>query len=467
MRRFMNSATSTALPAQKTRSKATVFLGSFLIASALTWFLTEEAFTTQQVIVLFLTLLSVGLWVTEATPAFAVALLIIAVLVLTLGYEGFMAPTAEVKVYTDTLSNSVIWLMLGGFSLAAAMTKTGLSTDLINFSIRICGTQPKWLLFGMMLVTMVASMIMSNSTTTAMVIAALLPLVNQVGKTSSVSKALILGIPIAASTGGMATLIGSPTNLLAAAAAETVGKPIDFVKWLILGMPIALLFTFLSWWILTKLLIKDAPPLAAINSKTNSEENGTNKTQRMIVVIILIASVLLWLTSPVHGFRATAVAAVPLVFLPLTGILKGADIRGLGWDTLILIAGGLALGEGLMRSGLLTIYAERIATLGLSPTVLLFSMAYLTMILSNAMSNTAACALLLPLARIALPNHVMEASVIIGLAASTSMFLPVSTPPNAIAYATGLITQKDFMYGGIPVGLLGPGLIVLWVLAMA
>ena len=463
----MSSAISTALPTQKTRSKAGVFLGSFLVALALTWFLSEPAFTTQQIIVLFLTLFSVGLWVTEATPAFAVALLIIAVLVLTLGYQEFTTPTAELKVYTETLSSSVIWLMLGGFCLAAAMTKTGLSTDLINFSLRICGTKPQWLLFGMMTVTMVGSMIMSNSTTTAMVIAALLPLINQVGKTSPVSKALILGIPIAASTGGMATLIGSPTNLLAAAAAETAGHSIDFVKWLALGMPIALFFTYLGWWILTKLLIKDAPPLAAITSKNDAGENSTNKTQRAIVVVILIASVGLWLTSPLHGFKATIVAAIPLVFLPLTGILKGPDIRGLGWDTLILIAGGLALGEGLMRSGLLTIYAERIATLGLSPVVLLFSVAYLSMFLSNAMSNTAACALLLPLARIALPNHVMEASAIIGLACSTSMFLPVSTPPNAIAYATGIISQKDFMYGGIPVGLLGPGLIVIWILAVA
>jgi sodium-dependent dicarboxylate transporter 2/3/5 len=453
------------MPKRTLEKSVVLFASILLLAAVLTWSLNDPSFSTQQTIVLFLTLLSIGLWITEATSPTAVALMVIAVLVFTLGYKGFTPSKEEVKVYTDTLSSGVIWLLLGGFFLADGMTKTGLSADLIAFSLRVCGKQPRWILFGMMTVTMVASMVMSNSTATVMVITALMPLILQVGKQSDVSKAMILGIPIAATTGGMATLIGSPTNLLAAAAAGASGESIDFLKWIVVGLPIALVLTGLGWWMLVKLLIKDAPPVAPLASAAKAGAlTREAQLKRITVIIVLTTCAVTWLTSPLHGLSATAVAALPLVVLPLTGIITGTDIRAMGWDTLILIAGGLAMGEGLMRSGLMTHYAAGISSMNISPTVLMFSLAYVAMILSNVMSNTAACAILLPLGKLLLPEQVLEISVIVGLATSTSLLLPVSTPPNAIAYSTGVITQKDFRYGGLLVGLLGPLLVVLWTL---
>jgi sodium-dependent dicarboxylate transporter 2/3/5 len=164
---------------------------------------------------------------------------------------------------------------------------------------------------------------------------------------------------------------------------------------------------------------------------------------------------------------AAAVSAVPLVFLTLTGILKGEDVRAIGWDTLILVAGGLALGTGLQQTGLLEIYAAKIASLEVPHVVFFFLLAYATMLFSNIMSNTATATVLIPLGMAILPQYSIEVAMIIGLSASTALFLPVSTPPNAIAYSTGMIEQKDLRIGGSLIGLVGPAVIVLWVMLVS
>jgi sodium-dependent dicarboxylate transporter 2/3/5 len=150
----------------------------------------------------------------------------------------------------------------------------------------------------------------------------------------------------------------------------------------------------------------------------------------------------------------------------MAGILRGEDVRSIGWDTLLLVSGGLALGAALKQTGLLDLYAGRIASLDVSPIILYALLGYATMAFSNVMSHTATSTVLIPLGMTILPANTLEVCMVIGLSASTALFLPVSTPPNAIAYSTGLIEQRDFRLGGMLVGLLGPVLIILWVLLL-
>jgi len=448
--------------------KLVYFLISLVVALALTAFLSEPSFTQAQTYVLFLLIFSVSLWLTEAVPPFAVGLFIIAYLVFTLGYELFTSTPLDVKIYVNTFSSSVIWLMMGGFFLASAMTKTKLDADLIQITMKVCGTNPKHILLGLMAVTMVFSMLISNTATTAMVIAALMPLLLKLGKGSPIGKALILGIPIAATTGGMGTLLGSPPNAIAVGALITAGHPMDFVTWIYYGLPLTLFLTFLSWWLLVKLFMKKDENLSLGEIVTlKSEISADFRMKRLTVVIILSVTLILWLTSPIHNLPAAAVSAVPLVFLTLTGILRGEDVRAIGWDTLILVAGGLALGTGLQQTGLLDLYAGKIATLEVPHIVFFFLLAYTTMLFSNIMSNTATATVLIPLGMAILPKYGIEVAMIIGLSASTALFLPVSTPPNAIAYSTGMIEQKDLRIGGSLIGLLGPAVIVLWVMLIS
>lgn len=452
----------------KKNKQLVYFLISLFAAFVLTVLLREPSFTQAQTYVLFLLIFSVALWLTEAVPPFAVGLFIIAYLAFTLGHRLFISEPLDVKIYVNTFSSSVIWLMMGGFFLASAMTKTKLDADMIKITMKVCGAKPKNILFGMMMVTMVFSMLISNTATTAMVIAALMPLLLKLGKGSPAGKALILGIPIAATTGGMGTLIGSPPNAISVGALITAGHPMDFVKWMYYGIPVSVFLTLLAWWVLVKLFMKNDEMISLSEIIAEKSTMSSDfRVKRLTVTVILLVTLILWLTSPVHNLPASAVSAVPLVFLTLTGILKGEDIRAIGWDTLILVAGGLALGTGLQQTGLLDFYAGKIASLQVSYVVFFFLLAYATMLFSNIMSNTATATVLIPLGMAILPQHSIEIAMIIGLSASTALFLPVSTPPNAIAYSTRLIEQKDLRIGGALIGLLGPALIVLWVMLIS
>jgi len=331
--------------------------------------------------------------------------------------------------------------------------------------LRISGSNPRNLLIGLMLTTMVASMLMSNTATTAMVIASIMPLLNSLGKESPLTKAFLLGVPIAATTGGMGTIIGSPPNLIAIGALENAGIEVSFLDWMIYGLPLALVLTAICCFVLIRVYIKDKQPILLdflhiqLDALSNKE-----KMKRFTVIFIISVTVILWLTTSFHGLKVAAVSAIPLVFLPLTGILKNKDVQGLPWDTLLLVAGGLSLGMALLHSGLLDYYAVYIKQMEVNAIILLFMFAFLTMILSNVMSHTATSTVLIPLGMAILVSAQSEIAIIIGLAASTALFLPVSTPPNAIAYSTGMLEIKDFRTGGILVGILAPILIVLWIL---
>ena len=443
------------------------FLISLVAALGITWLVREPSFSQAQTYVLFLLCFSIGLWLTEAVPPFAVGLFIIAYLAFTLGSELFTTTPQNVEIYLNTFSSSVIWLMMGGFFLASAMTKTRLDADLIRITMKVCGADPKRVLFGLMTVTMVFSMLISNTATTAMVIAALMPLLVKLGKQSPVGKGLVLGIPIAATTGGMGTIIGSPPNALAVGALATVGQRLDFITWMYYGLPLTLFLTWLSWWMLVRRFMTKTEPLSVGESPTaGAAITREFRAKRLTVAAILLVTLALWLTSPIHHLGAAAVSAIPLVFLPMLRILKGEDIRAIGWDTLILVAGGLALGTALKQTGLLGLYAGRLASLQVPNVIFYVLLAYATMLFSNVMSHTATSTVLIPLGMAILPANRIEVCMIIGLSASTALFLPVSTPPNAIAYGTGLIEQKDFRLGGLLMGLLGPALIIFWVLLM-
>ena len=185
--------------------------------------------------------------------------------------------------------------------------------------------------------------------------------------------------------------------------------------------------------------------------------------QRRIVIGVIIVTVGLWLTTSLHGIKVGAICAVPLVVFTLTRVLEGKDVQGLPWDTLLLVAGGLSLGLALENTGLLNHYAQKLIQIEINSYVLMFVFAFLTMLVSNIMSNTAASTVMIPLGMAIMVGFEKEIALIIALSASTAMFLPVSSPPNAIAFSTGFLQQKDFRLGGILVGLLGPVLAILWV----
>lgn len=320
-------------------------------------------------------------------------------------------------------------------------------------------------LLGMMLITALLSMIMSNTATTAMMIAAVLPFVRTLQHDEPLKKSLLLGIPAAAAVGGMGTIIGTPPNAIAVQfLEESKGIDVNFVQWIMYGLPVAIVLIIFFWFVLMQ-VFKTKLTKVILSIEPNHAFSKEEKQKRAIMIVVLIITVLLWLTSPFHGLNSASVATVPILVLSLTGIIKAKEFKSLPWDTLALVAGGLSLGAAIMDVGLAKFYLDKVSMNPMEYEIPFFILiGLLTVIFSNIMSNTATSSIMIPIACTLFPSKCIETSLIVGLCASCALMLPVSTPPNAIAFSTEMLEQKDFRLGGLVIGLLGPLVVISWVL---
>ncbi len=451
------------------------FLMSILVSIGLTFLIADNTFEQPQFYVLFLLFLSIGLWITEAIPPFAVGIMIIGFLIFVLGQPSLESYDIDVEKFINTWSDSVIWLLLGGFFLAEGLKKTGLDQRVYYFVTSKFGENPKKLLLALMITTAGISMLMSNTATTAMMFAAIMPLISTLGKEHGLSKSLLLGIPTAAALGGMGTIIGSPPNAIAVDMINRMPGTdynIDFLDWLILGLPIALLLVWVFWIILNRKY--DIPQNVDLSILQKDEaENTIQNTQignwdsQRVMLIVLSVTILLWLTDGLHPIPTALVSGIPIITLTMVSIVTAEDVRSLPWDTLMLVAGGLSLGLAVQETGLMDFFLTKLQDFTLPMILLIILFALITVFSSNIMSNTAAAAILIPAAGLFDGVDPSILGLIIGLSASCALFLPVSTPPNAIAYSTGMIEQSEFRIGGITIGLLGPFFITLWVMLLS
>jgi sodium-dependent dicarboxylate transporter 2/3/5 len=435
------------------------FAVSLAIALVLTRVLREPGFTDSQVYALFLLFFATALWITEAIPPFAVSLFILAYLVFTFGNPHLNSAPEKIDRYVNTFSSSIIWLLLGGFFMAAAMRKTGLDIRLLAFTLRLSGNKPRNILVSLMLTTMIAAMLMSDSATATMVIAAITPLLTTLGK-SNISKGLPLGVSLAAALGGMGTIIANSTNPVVAGLINEAGIEFGFLNWIVYGLPVSIILTAICCYILSRVYFKEADPIS-LDFLKHPASPGT-AGQRTIVLIVVFVTILFWLTGSIHGITVAATCAIPIVVLTVTGILTSSDIRTMPWDSLLLVAGGLSLGEALKTTGILDYYTSHITAMNHRPVLFILMLSYAAMLFSNVGSSTAACMLLIPLGMSVLPNWKTEVAISIGLSSACSVLLPAATPSNVIVYSTGLLKQKDFRIGGLVVGILGPLLVLLW-----
>ncbi len=441
------------------------FTGNLIIALVVAYFFRELGYGDAVDYVFFLSVLAIGLWITEAIPPFAVGIFLVAMLLLGFGTDYILGESTSVEMYVDTWTSNVIWLLLGGFFLAEGMREAKLDQSLFRFTIRTFGEKPEKLLLGLMLTTAIGSMIMSNTATTAMMISSVLPLVHQIGKSSPFSRAILIGIPASASVGGIGTIIGSTPNAIAVGALQERGVTITFLDWMVVGFPTALILIYIFWrFLIRELHLKDIKlDLSAMMEK----EKDTDPTKRRSVVITLLITVGLWLTEPLHGLPVAATSVVPIVLLTLTQVIAAEQVRNLPWETLMLVAGGLALGIALVDVGLANIIMSKINDLPIAVMGIAVLFSFIAVLLSNVMSNTAAAAILVPLGISLAAPFSVAVPVIVALSCSCALLLPVSTPSNAVAYATGMIDQKDFRLGGFFFILAGPvaafASVMLWI----
>ena len=458
------------------QSRLTMFVVSLLIGFAGVYLLKDDSFTDPQTNVMFILFFAIALWVTEAIPPFAVGILIVGYLVFSLGYQE----AEDVKQYVDTWSDSVIWLFLGGFFLAEGMKKTKLDAALLRITVPKLGNQSKYILLGLMMITGILSMLMSNTATTAMMIATISPILTQFGKSAPITKSLLIGIPTAAAIGGMGTIIGSAPNAIAVGALEGIGISISFIEWMLIGVPVSLLLIFIFWKALLLKYTFKAKTLSLdflsneqtkIDDEDDHGETQHQKKQQRIMLVILGITLFFWLSSQWTGIPVAMVSGIPIVGLTMLGIVDSDEVRQIPWDTLMLVAGGLALGLAVQQYGLADYFISLVAFENINIYVLYLVFGLITVILSNIMSNTATATIMIPISiSLVQLNQLGKPSVmvfIIALSASCALLLPVSTPPNAISFSTGMLEQKEFRYGGVLLGILGPILVIFFVLLTA
>ncbi len=412
----------------------------------------------------FILLLAAGLWVTEAVPSFSVAILIIMLQILILGKPGgvFAETSKDWEMFVQPWSSPLMWLFFGGFVLAEAAHVTGLDRLFSRYVLNWFGTRPGSVLFGAMAVTFTFSMFMSNTATTAMMMAVIMPIVNSIPKTDPFRKAILIGIPFAANVGGMGTIIGSPPNAIAAGSLSTA-TTIDFLRWMTAGLPTAIILFFVIW-----LYLRFSYP-ARIDTVNITGLQWQTRTgaqlpmwKRILVMPVFVMTVILWMTGPLHHIPTSVVSFFPITIFAVTGIMTAKHIRNLSWDVLLLLAGGLSLGVAVRETGLAEWFVGLLPVSSFSPILIAFVLAYVASALSNFMSNTAAANILVPIGMAIGMGAEAVIVVPIALGASSAMCLPISTPPNAIAYATGQLKTNEFIRGGLVMGILAPLISVVW-----
>lgn len=368
---------------------------------------------------------------------------------------AYTAPSYS--VFFSNLAGPIIILFLGGFVLAAIAVKYKMDQALTSVLLKPFGTKPIMILLGLMMVTAILSAFMSNTATTAMMITVVVPIIAGMKQDDPFRIALVLGIPVAANIGGMATPIGTPPNAVVIGALSKSGISIEFGQWMSIAGPVVIIMLFVA---LMTLYLFFKPQTQEIKLQISG---GFSKDARSLTVYAILAlTVILWITESVHGLKSALVAMIPIVGFSSMGVLGKKEIRSLPWEVLWLVGGGIALGTALSVTGLANWLVNQVDWTSLSSFTLLVVFVLLAVGVSNFLSNTVTATLLMPLAislgavSPAIAGYDMfTVSVLIGLGASLAMVLPISTPPNAIAMSTGLVETKHMIRVGLVIGIIG------------
>lgn len=457
-------------------------------------------------------------WLTEAMPLPATALLPIVLFPLT--------GVADVADTTAPYANDVIFLFMGGFMLALAVQRWGLHRRVALMTVLAVGTKPVRLIGGFMVATAFLSMWVSNTATTVMMLpigVSVLALVlrqfeEQLARgeeppieiepgtsdaleagdaqlheavTSPFATCLMLAIAYAASIGSLATLIGTPPNaFMAGFVSETYDVSIGFGQWMMVGLPIAVVFLFIAWVLLTRVLFPpeiDEIPGGRQVIHEQLHRLGPMVLGERIVLGVFIVTAALWvlrgvitgwepllaLYPPIEGLNdatiamlaAAALFAIPVSLKRGVFLLDWHSAANLPWGILLLFGGGLTLAAQVQASGLDVWVGEQVGALGVLPVLgLVAGVVAITIFLTELTSNTATAATFLPIlggVAVGLGYDPLVLIIPATMAATCAFMMPVATPPNAVVFGSGHITIPQMVRAGIVLNVIGIVLVTL------
>ena len=449
-----------------------------VLATIIIWSLPLETFgidsltiIQQRTIAVFV--FAVLMWVLEAVPAWTTSVTVVVLLLYAVSdsslwffEKGLGEASFGTQVpYKDLLhcfADPIIMLFIGGFILAIAATKSGFDVVLAKFMLKPFGNKSRNVLLGFILTTAVFSMFLSNTATAAMMLTFLTPVLKCMPPDGKGKIALALSIPIAANIGGMGTPIGTPPNAIALKYLndpEGLNMNIGFGDWMSFMIPFTLILLFIAWVILLKLF-----PFKKKTVELTIEGEAKKDWRSIVVYVTFAITVLLWMTDKFTGVNSNVVAMLPVAVFCITGIVTKRDLEEINWSVLWMVAGGFALGVALQKTGLAATMIDAIPFASWSPVLVLIGSGLIAYAMANFISHTATAALLVPILAVVGQSMAQNlvplggvSTLLIGVAlcSSVAMILPISTPPNALAHATGMIEQKNMVKTGIIMGVIG------------
>ncbi|MCL4117337.1 UNVERIFIED_CONTAM: hypothetical protein GTU68_007677 [Idotea baltica] len=432
-------------------------------------FFDPEGLSSEGIAVLASTLWIAVWWITEAMPIAVTALLPMILFPLT--------GAVDLSTTTAQFGHKYVFLYMGGFIIAIAIERWGLHRRIALRVIDLIGSDVTRIILGFMVATAFMSMWISNTATSVMMLPIGMAIISQLRDNPATAedenllfgKALMLAIAYSASIGGMATLIGTPPNLvLAGVLQETYGVEISFAKWISFGLPISIILLLICWKYLTTIAFKfkqKSFPGGRAEIKRLRRELGPLSREEKIVLVVFCTTASLWITRSllqkwIPALDDTIIAMMGgmiLFLLPAQGdskrIITWEEAVLMPWGIILLFGGGMALAEGFSSTGLANWIGSQMTLLeGLSVFLLILILIAAVNFLTEITSNLATTAMILPiLAPMAFAIDVHPYILMVGatVAASCAFMLPVATPPNAVVFGSGYLRIPDMVRAGV------------------
>lgn len=447
-------------------------------------FFKPEGLSDEANAILASTLWIAAWWITEAIPIAVTALLPIILFPLTGGLD--------LNTTTSAFGHKFVFLYMGGFIIAIAIEKWNLHKRIALNIIQFIGTDVKKILLGVMVATAFLSMWISNTATAVMMLPIGIAIIHQLKDNPSTNedenlvfgKAMMLAIAYSASIGGLATLIGTPPNLvLAGVVLDTYGYEITFLQWFMFGFPIALIMLILCWKYLTSIAYKFQQkefPGGKAEIKRLLKNLGNIGYEEKMVAAVFATTAFFWITRSflfdklLPELDDTIIAigfAVVLFLIPSKDksqqLMNWEDAVKLPWGIILLFGGGMAIANGFESSGLALWIGNQMTLLaGMITLILVLLLIAAVNFLTEITSNLATTAMLLPvLAPMAITVDLHPFVLMVGaaVAASCAFMLPVATPPNAVVFGAGYLRIPDMVNKGFVMNIVSIIILTLFV----
>ena len=447
-----------------------------------------EGLNTEANAVLASTLWIAVWWLSEALHISSTALLPIVLLPLTKG--------ASIAQTTAPYGDKMLFLFLGGFVLAIGMQKWGLHKRIALTIISKVGSNANGILLGFILATGFLSMWISNTATTLMMVTIAGALIKEIRELSGnrkykFFKSILLGISFSASIGGVATLVGTPTNpIFVAMASKLYGQEFSFLTWMTFAMPFSMLMIGICWWVLSHGIFKLKEENLPFGNEIIIQELkklGKPTYEEKIVGIVFVSTAFLWISrsfllnqffpgandTVIAIFAAIALFIIPAKTNKSSMILTWEEAERLPWGVIILFGGGLSLASAFQSSGLAEWIGSQLTSIaGLPLLAIILIITVSVNFLTEVTSNVATASIMMPvLASLAnaIDIHPYLLMVPATMAASCAFMLPIATGPNAIAFSVGELEMKDMVKSGVWLNIISSLLIsslVYWLLPL-